>query len=203
MTRTDIFDCIIVDMYMQTGDESGKRVLLFKKSSLREVAFNDEAYSCALCYRQDENGYMDRAEDTLYESDFEKLYYKADESDKTEDIKLFETLYEDEPQPFVKADWNNHEHYLMYESAHGINVTAYHFDESVELIEGVCYKASNGEHQDYPSTEAQNFYKFVANDGRIFYVRKTFPFFADEHDYVYELISREVFEEYDDGTIMN
>lgn len=53
---------------------------------------------------------MVKANDILYEQDFDALYYAADESDKPESIEMFETPYDDEPQPFVKADWGNHDH---------------------------------------------------------------------------------------------
>ena len=174
--------------------EGCERIFLFRASNLQTVAFNNEAYSYAQCYRLNDDGYMEKAEDILREDDFDELYYEADETDK--DVEMFETLYDDEPKPFVRADWNNHDHYLRLESEHGINTSEYSFDESVEIIEGVCYDLPYYIEQDYPGTPFQNFFKFVSNDGKEYYIKETHPFFIDEHDYIYELITKEEFEEY-------
>ena len=177
-----------------SDSEGCERIFLFRASNLRAVAFNNEAYSYAQCYRLNDDGYMERAEDVLWEDDFDELYYEADETDK--DVEMFETLYDDEPKPFVKADWNNHDHYLQLTSEHGTNTSEYSFDESVEIIEGVCYDSQYYIEQDYPDTPFQNFFKFVSNDGKKYYIKETHPFFIDEHDYIYELITKEEFEEY-------
>lgn len=175
--------------------EGREMIFLFRASKLRTVAFNNEAYSYAQCYRLNEDGYMERAEDELWEDDFNELYYEADETDKG--VEMFETLYDDEPRPFVKARWDNHEHYLQLSSEHGINTSKYSFEESVEILEGVCYESEYCIEQDYPKTPFQNFFKFVTNDGKEYYIKETHPFFIDEHDYVYELITKEEFDEYD------
>lgn len=200
MKKYNRYNRLIINSGITDG-EGAERIFLLNKDSLTEVAFNNEAYSYAQCYRIDENGYMDRAEDILYEEDFDKLYYKADETDPKEAIEMFETLYDDDPQPFVKAAWDNHDHYLSFEFQHGINTSHYYFDEDIEIIEGVCYDASSCILQNYPHHEHQDFYKFVANDGREFYIKKTHPFFIDEADCTFELISKEDFEEYDDGEL--
>ena len=174
--------------------EGCEKIFLFRASNLQTVAFNNEAYSYAQCYRLNDDGYMEKAEDILWEDDFDELYYEADETDK--DVEMFETLYDDEPKPFVRADWNNHDHYLRLESEHGINTSEYSFDESVEIIEGVCYDLPYYIEQDYQGTPFQNFFKFVSNDGKEYYIKETHPFFIDEHDYIYELITKEEFEEY-------
>ena len=192
MTQTK-YNRLIINSGISDG-EGCERIFLFRASNLRTVAFNNEAYSYAQCYRLNEDGYMERAEDVLWEDDFDELYYEADETDK--DVEMFETLYDDEPKPFVKADWNNHDHYLQLTSEHGINTSEYSFDESVEIIEGVCYDSQYYIEQDYPGTPFQNFFKFVSNDGKEYYIKETHPFFIDEHDYIYELITKEEFEEY-------
>ena len=161
MTQTK-YNRLIINSGISDG-EGCERIFLFRASNLQTVAFNNEAYSYAQCYRLNEDGYMETAEDVLWEDDFDELYYEADETDK--DVEMFETLYDDEPKPFVKADWNNHDHYLRLTSEHGINTSEYSFDESVEIIEGVCYDSQYYIEQDYPGTPFQNFFKFVSNDG--------------------------------------
>ena len=175
-------------------DEEKDRVFLFFHKNLREVVYNDGSYATVYTV---EDGYIRFAGDKLYEDDFENAYYEADETDEEERIVYLETLDDDEPQPFVKAEWNNHDHYLELESEHGINTSYYGFDYSQEVIEGTCYLADGCINQDYPRTEHQNFYKFVATDGREFYIKETHPFFIDNADYVFEIITKEEFEEYD------
>ena len=55
--------------------------------------------------------------------------------------------------------------------------------------------------QDYPNEEHQNFFKFVADNGEIYYIKETHPFFIDDHDYIFEIITKEEFEEYDNGIV--
>ena len=187
------YNRLIINSGISDG-EGSERIFLFRASNLRAVAFNNEAYSYAQCYRLNEDDYMETAEDVLWEEDFDELYYEAHETDK--DVEMFETLYDDEPKPFVKADWNNHDHYLQLTSEHGINTSEYSFDESVEIIEGVCYDSQYYIEQDYPDTPIQDFFKFVSNEGKEYYIKETHPFFIDEYDYIYELITKEEFEEY-------
>ena len=181
------FDRLIID-------EKEDRVFLFFHKNLREVVYNDGSYATVYTV---EDGYIRFAGDKLYEDDFENAYYEADETDKEERIVYLETLDDDEPQPFVKAEWNNHDHYLELESEHGINTSYYGFDDTQEVIEGTCHLADGCINPDYPRTEHQNFFKFVATDGREFYIKETHPFFLDNADYVFELITKEEFEEYD------
>ena len=96
------YNRLIINSGISDG-EGCERIFLFRASNLQTVAFNNEAYSYAQCYRLNEDGYMETAEDVLWEEDFDELYYEADETDK--DVEMFETLYDDEPKPFVKADW--------------------------------------------------------------------------------------------------
>lgn len=177
--------------------EGSERVFLFRSSQLKEVVYNDEDYGYAKCYRLNEYGYMEIANDILREDDFDELYYKADENDDKEIIEFFETLYDYELNGFVKACWDNHYHYLLLSSQHGTNTSFYDFDEGVEVISGVCYESDYCIEQDYPNTEHQYFFKFVADDGREFYIKETYPFFTDEHDYIFEVITKEDFEKYE------
>ena len=178
-------------------DSNYDRVFLFHNSDLEEIVYNNEAWNYAQCYRVNDSGYMERAEDILTEDDFKDLYYKADENDKVEDIEYYETLYDDELQPFVRAKWDNHEHYFLLSLDHGINTTKYDFEESVEIIEGTCYLASEHIDQVYPETEHQSFYKFISNEGEEYYIKNTSPFFPDESDDLFELITEDEFYEYD------
>ena len=196
MEKTKYYNRLILNTEVFDSEEN-ERISLFHANQLEEVAFNNEAYSYSQCFRLNDDGDMERAEDILHEDDFDELYYEADESDNKESIEFFETLYDDEPKGFVKACWNNHDHYLRLSSQHGINTSCYDFDEGVEVISGVCYKADCCIEQDYPTTEHQNFFKFVADDGREFYIKKTSPFFSDEQDDYFEIITKEEFEEHE------
>ena len=196
MEKANFYNQLIINSGI-SDCEGNERIFLFHRDELEEVAFNNEAYSYAQCYRLNDDGYMERADDVLYEDDFDDLYYEADETDNKESIGFFETLYDDEPKGFVKACWNNHDHYLRLSSHHGINTSCYDLDEDVDVINGVCYGANYVIVQNYPNTCHQNFFKFVAEDGRDFYIKKTSPFFADEQDYFFELITKEEFEKYE------
>lgn len=55
--------------------EGCERTFLFRASNLQTVAFNNEAYSYAQCYRLNEDGYMETAEDVLWEEDFDEHDY--------------------------------------------------------------------------------------------------------------------------------
>lgn len=196
MKQTKYYNRLILNTEV-FDSEGNERIFLFHANQLEEVAFNDESYSYAQCFRLNDDGDMEIAEDVLYEDDFDELYYEADENDNKESIEFFETFYDDEPKGFVKACWDNHDHYLRLSSQHGINTSYYDFDEEVEVISGVCYKADCCIEQDYPNTCHQSFFKFVAEDGREFYIKKTSPFFSDEQDDYFEIIEKEEFEEFE------
>lgn len=196
MKKTKYYNRLIINSGISDCD-GNERIFLFHANQLDVIAFNNEAYSYAQCYRLNECGYMEIAEDVLYENDFDELYYEADENDNKESIEFFETLYDDEPKGFVKACWDNHDHYLRLSSQHGINTSYYDFDEDVEVISGVCYEADYCIEQDYPNTSHKNFLKFVSEDGREFYIKKTSPFFSDEQDDHFEIIAKEEFEEFE------
>ena len=109
-------------------------------------------------------------------------------------------MYDDEPRAYIKADWDYHEHYVRYTSEHGINHTNYDFREEYEeeiIMSGVCYEASDCITQEYPHTHQQRFFKFVANSGYVYYIKETKPFYIDEYDYEYELITQEEFKQHD------
>ena len=196
MEKTKYYNRLIINSGVSDCD-GNECIFLFHAKQFKEIAFNDESYSYAQCFRINEDGYMERADDILYEDDFDELYYEADENDDKENIEFFETLYDDEPKGFVKACWDNHDHTLCLSAHHGTGTTYYFFDTDVEVISGVCYEADYNIGQEYPITCHQNFFKFVADDGREFYIKKTSPFFSDEQDDYFEIITKEEFEEYE------
>ena len=174
--------------------EGNEMIFLFKDKEVSEIAYNDGSYSTLYMLG---DLYVERADDVVYKEDFDNnLYYEADETDKKENIVMLDSLYDVELKPYVKADWSNHDHYLRLASEHGINVSVYDFKDDVEILEGQCYMATGYISQNYSHTEHQNFFKFVANNGKEYYIKRTTPFFLDDFDYQYELITKELFEEY-------
>ena len=71
-----------------SDSEGCERIFLFRASNLRTVAFNNEAYSYAQCYRLNDDGYMERAEDVLWEDDFDELYYESVDVTRKKSITL-------------------------------------------------------------------------------------------------------------------
>lgn len=198
MEKWKHFNRLIINTEIENADGTEK-IFLAHSSHIEEVAYNDDTF--ATLYEVDDSGYMTRASDEVREYNFDDLYYEYDEScDEGKEVFMFENYHDEDPMPYVKAEWNNHEHYLQLESEHGINTDTYNVTNA-EIIEGVCYIASGCEVQDYPNTEHQNFFKFVADNGKIYYVKETHPFFIDNHDYTFEIIEKEEFDEYDDGTV--
>ena len=198
MKKFKYYNRIILNTGISCGDCDKERIFLAHSNDIEEVVYNDDSYTSL--YELDESGYMTRADDVLNEDEFDSLYEEYQECDKGKEVEMHENYHDDEPMPYVKANWTDYDHYLQLSSEHGINTELYDITDA-EIIEGVCYDASGCIGQDYPNTEHQDFYKFVANDGREFYIRKTHPFFIDDTDYTFELISKEEFEEYDDGEL--
>ena len=198
MKKTEYINRLILNTGMSCADNGEERIFLAHSQEIEEVVYNDDCYTTL--FELDENGYMKRAADILVESDFDNLYEEYMECDKGKEVVMHENLYDDVPHAYVKANWNDYDHYLQMHSEHGINTDYYDITDA-EIVEGVCYDASGCIIQDYPNTEHQDFYKFVARDGREFYIKKTHPFFIDESDYCFELINKEEFEEYDNGEV--
>ena len=194
MKKWKHFNRLIINTEIANADDM-EMIFLAHSENINEVAYNDDTF--ATLYEVDDSGYMDRAADVVTENEFDELYEKYDETcDKGKEIFMFDNYHDDDPVPYVKANWDDYEHYLELESEHGINTDTYDVTNA-EIIEGVCYIASGCEAQNYPNTEHQNFFKFVADNGKIYYVKETHPFFLDECDYYFEQISKEEFEYYD------
>ena len=175
-------------------------VLLCDKKNLTKVVYNDSDNITLYCLN--DFNVIERAQDTVTENQFSELFYDAEdlENPNMDEAEYYESMYHDEPRAYIKADWDNHEHYVRYTSEHGINHTNYDFSEEDEediIMSGVCYEASDCIPQEYPHTHQQRFFKFVANSGYVYYIKETKPFYIDEYDYEYELITQEEFEQHD------
>ena len=174
-------------------------VLLCDRKNLTKVVYNDSDDITLYCLN--DFNVIERAKDIVTENQFSELFYEAEDlvNPNMEEAEYYESMYYDEPRAYIKADWDNHEHYVRYTSEHGINHTNYDFSEEDEeeiIMSGVCYEASDCIPQEYPHTRQQRFFKFVANSGELYYIKETKPFYIDEHDYEYELITQEEFEQY-------
>ena len=175
-------------------------LLLCDKKNLTKVVYNDSDDITLYCLN--DFNVIERAKDIVTENQFSELFYEAEDlvNPNMEEAEYYESMYYDEPRAYIKADWDNHEHYVRYTSEHGINHTNYDFSEEDEeeiIMNGVCYEASDCIPQEYPHTRQQRFFKFVANSGYVYYIKETKPFYIDEHDYEYELITQEEFKQHD------
>ena len=198
MKKWQYYNRLVLNTGIESADDT-ELIFLAHTKNIEEVVYNDGSYT--ELYEVDDSGYMDRAADVVTENKFDDLYEEYDETcDKGKEIFMFENYHDDEPMPYVKAIWDNYEHNLVLESEHGINTESYNITDA-DIIEGVCYMASGCVTQDYPNEEHQNFFKFIANNGETYYIKETHPFFIDDHDYVFEIITKEEFEEYDNGEI--
>ena len=198
MEKWKHFNRLIINTEIENADGSEK-IFLAHSKNIEEVVYNDGSY--AELYEVDDSGYMNRAADVVNENMFDDLYVEYDETcDEGKEVFMFENYHDDEPMPYVKAEWGPFDHYLELSSEHGINTDTYDITNA-DIIEGVCYMASGCVSQDYPNEEHQNFFKFVADNGEIYYIKETHPFFIDDHDYIFETITKEEFEEYDNGEI--
>ena len=175
-------------------------VLLCDRKNLTKVVYNDSDDITLYCLN--DFNVIERAQDTVTENQFSELFYEAEDlvNPNMEEAEYYESMYNDEPRAYIKADWDNHEHYVRYTSEHGINHTNYDFsdeDEEEIIMSGVCYEASDWIEQDYPHTHQQRFFKFVTDEGEVYYIKEATPFFIDDSDYQYELITEEEFEQHD------
>ena len=198
MEKWKYFNRLIINTEIANADGSEKIFLVHSKN-IEEVVYNDGSYT--VLYEVDDSGYMNRAADVVNENMFDDLYVEYGETcDEGKGVFMFDNYHDDEPMPYVKAEWGSFDHYLELSSEHGINTDTYDITNA-DIIEGVCYMASGCVSQDYPNEEHQNFFKFVADNGEIYYIKETHPFFIDDHDYIFETITKEEFEEYDNGEI--
>lgn len=183
MEKSKFFNCIILG-----ANSRNSEVILAHTLDINEVAYND---GDIVKYDPDYE-IMESAPDRFYEGDFDdgEYYYENPDGD-------FEVVDDcDEVTRYTKCEWGDCEHYLELEDNHGIN-TDYIDITDAEVVEGTCYKADNYIPQDYPNQEYTDFFKFVADDGRVFYIERTSPFFEDQSGDCFELIDEEKFNEYE------
>ena len=198
MEKWKYFNRLIINTEIANADGSEKIFLVHSKN-IEEVVYNDGSYT--VLYEVDDSGYMNRAADVVNENMFDDLYVEYDETcDEGKEVFMFENYHDDEPMPYVKAEWGSFDHYLELSSEHGINTDTYDITNA-DIIEGVCYMASGCVSQDYPNEEHQNFFKFVADNGEIYYIKETHPCCIYDHEYSFETITKEEGEEYDNGEI--
>ena len=198
MKKWQYYNRLVLNTGIESADDT-ELIFLAHTKNIEEVVYNDGSYT--ELYEVDDSGYMDRAGDVVTKNMFDDLYEEYDETcDKGKEIFMFENYHDDDPMPYVKAIWDNYEHNLVLESEHGINTESYDITDA-DIIEGVCYMASDCVTQDYLNEEHQNFFKFITNNGETYYIKETHPFFIDDHDYIFEIITKEEFEEYDNGEI--
>lgn len=175
------FDRLIID-------KKEKRIFLLFHTNLTEVLFNDDDHP-VFTY---EDGYIQPAKDILLKREFKNAYIKAGETDEEDRIVYLKTLDNDEPQPFVKAKWSKYKPYLQLKigSYPRTFITFY-----PEVVKGVCYLADSCT---CPEKRGQNFYKFVATDGREFYITD-----ITRNDYLdsrFKFVTKEEFEVCDSKT---
>lgn len=178
-------------------DELNDLVRLVKSQEIEQIVENDGDYTNL--YRLDDDGIIVRAGDVLTRADFDdnlfEEYYSTCDSKKK--VEHYYDYYNDEPQPYVKANWDDYDKHLRFASQHGINTSYYWLGEDAQIIEGTCYEADDYIPQSYPTTEQQDAFKFVANDGEVYYIKRTSPFFSDQCDDFFELITQEEFESFE------
>lgn len=212
------FDRLIID-------KKEKRIFLFFHTNLKEVLFNDGDHPFVFTYEDGyihspivytyEDGYIQPAKDILLKSEFKNAYIKAGETDEEDRIVYLKTLDNDEPQPFVRAEWSDYKPYLrldIYNSDYrrrrlkelsGLDfnsVNRTYFTSSPEIVKGVCYLADSCV---CLGKRFHNFYKFVATDGREFYIRESYEYENDNINSRFKFIIKEEFEVYDSKTAYN
>lgn len=194
MEKIDFFNRLVIDSRIQNEDGSIK-IFLTDAKNIVDAVYNDGR--CAYLYELDDAGLISLAGDIISKDKFADLFEEYDSAiHKGRETFLFYNYESDEPKLYVKADWVDFPHYKQLISEHGINQTAYDITDG-EILRGVCFRANYCVLRNYPRHEHKEFFKFVADSGKSYYVRMTFPFFPDNSDYSFELIFKDDFEAYD------
>lgn len=194
MEKIDFFNRLVIDSRIQNEDGSIK-IFLADAKNIIDVVYNDGR--CAYLYELDDAGIMSLAGDAISKDKFANVFEEYDSViHEGRETFLFYNYESDEPKLYVKADWVDFPHHRQLVSEHGINQTAYDITDS-KILRGVCFRANCCVLRNYPRYKHKEFFKFVANDGKSYYVRMTFPFFPDDSDYSFELIFKEDFDEFD------
>lgn len=194
MQKIDFFNRLVINSRIQNEDGS-IRIFLADSKNIVDVVFNDGR--CAFLYELDDNGIMSLASEVISKNKFANVFEEYDSAiHEGRETFLFYNYESDEPKLYVKADWVDFPHHRQLISEHGIKQTAYYITDS-EILSGVCFRSNCCVLRNYPYHQHKEFFKFVANSGKSYYVRMTFPFFPDDSDYSFELIFKEDFDEFD------
>lgn len=194
MQKIDFFNRLVINSRIQNEDGSIK-IFLADSKNIVDVVFNDGR--CAYLYELDDNCIMSLASEVVTKNKFADLFVEYDSVyHKGRETFLFMNYEDDEPKLYVKAEWEDFPHHRQLISEHGVKQTAYYITDA-EILSGVCFRANCCTTRNYPYHQHKEFFKFVANNGKSYYARMTFPFFPDDSDYSYELIFKEDFDEFD------
>ena len=194
MQKIDFFNRLVINSRIQNEDGSIK-IFLTDSKNIVDVVFNDG--SCAYLYELDDNGIMSLASEVISKNKFANVFEEYDSViHEGRETFLFYNYESDEPKLYVKADWVDFPHHRQLISEHGMKQTAYYITDS-EILSGVCFRSNCCVLRNYPYHQHKEFFKFVANNGKSYYVRMTFPFFPNDSDYSFELIFKEDFDEFD------
>lgn len=194
MQKIDFFDRLVINSRIQNEDGSIK-IFLADAKNIVDVVINDGR--CAYLYELDDNGIMSLASEVISKNKFANVFEEYDSViHEGRETFLFYNYESDEPKLYVKADWVDFPHHRQLISEHGVKQTAYYITDS-EILSGVCFRSNYCVPRNYPYHEHKEFFKFVANNGKSYYVRMTFPFFPDDFDYSFDLIFKEDFDEFD------
>lgn len=194
MRKIDFFNRLVIDSRIQNEDGS-IRIFLANANNIVDVVYNDGRY--AYLYELDDNCIMSLASEVITKNKFADLFEEYDSViHKGRETFLFENYEDDEPKLYVEAEWEDFPHHKQLISEHGVKQTAYDITDG-EILSGVCFRADSCMIRNYPYHEHKEFFKFVADNGKSYYARMTFPFFPDDSDYSYELIFKEDFDEFD------
>lgn len=194
MQKIDFFNRLVINSRIQNEDGSIK-IFLADAKNIVDVVINDGR--CAFLYELDDNGIMSLASEVISKNKFANVFEEYDSViHEGRETFLFYNYESDEPKLYVKADWVDFPHHKQLISEHGINQAAYYITDG-EILRGVCFRANCCVLRNYPHHEHKEFFKFVADNGKSYYVRMTFPFFPDDSDYSFELIFKEDFDEFD------
>ena len=194
MQKIDFFNRLVINSRIQNEDGS-IRIFLADSRNIVDVVFNDGR--CAYLYELDDNGIMSLASEVISKNKFANMFEEYDSViHEGRETFLFYNYESDEPKLYVKADWVDFPHHRQLISEHGIKQTAYYITDS-EILSGVCFRSNCCVLRNYPYHQHKEFFKFIANNGKSYYVKMTFPFFPDDSDYSFELIFKEDFDEFD------
>ena len=194
MQKIDFFNRLVINSQIQNEDGSIK-IFLADSKNIVDVVNNDGR--CAYLYELDDNCLMSLASEVIPKNEFANVFEEYDSAiHEGRETFLFYNYESDEPKLYVKADWVDFPHHKQLISEHGVKQTAYYITDA-EILSGVCFRANCCAMRNYPYHQHKEFFKFVANNGKSYYVRMTFPFYPDDSDYSYELIFKEDFDEFD------